>query len=138
MLPSEVVRFSPILEVLVVGDDREFWETFGVAAPIFEGSNNHHELFVVDFIIMLRCVHCLRSVRNRVPQAVVAFLGEYSTSGEVGRIDLDFGRSVGVIQCQHGCFCEGLLERSECCFFIFFPAPGRVLLCEVVERVRLS
>lgn len=136
--PSEVVRLGPVLKVFVVGDDRELWETFEVVAPIFKGSNDRHELFVVDFVITLWCVHRLGSVHNGVPQAIVAFLGKYSASGEVGRIDLDYGRSIGIIQRQHECFYEGLLECSERCILIFFLAPERVLLHEVVEWTCLS
>lgn len=31
-----------------------------------------------------------------------------------------------------------MLKRSERCFFVFSPAPGRVLLCEVIKRIRFS
>lgn len=132
------MRLSPILKVLVIGDYCELWETFEVVALIFESSNNRHELLVVDFVITLRCVHCLRSVRDRVPQAVVALLGEYPAGGKVGCVYLNFSRVVRIVKCQNRCFCECLLECSECCFLIFFLVPGCVLLHGVIERTCFS
>lgn len=136
--PSEVVCLRPILEVLVIGDHHEFRKSLEVMTPIFEGSNNRYEFLVVDFIVVLRSIHCLGSVRDWMPQTIVTFLREYIASDKVGCIYLYFSQAVWIVKRQNGCFCECLLERSECCFLIFFPALRRVLLCEVVERTRFG
>lgn len=87
-----------ILKVLVIGDYCKLWETLKVVALIFESLNDCHEFLVVDFVIMLRCIHCLGLVHNRVPQAVITFLREYPADGEVECIDFDLSGSVRIVQ----------------------------------------
>lgn len=132
------MRLGPVLEVLVIEDYYELWETLKVVAPIFEGSNDRHKFLIVNFVIMLKCIYRLRSVHDRVPQAVVAFLQKHSASGEVGCIDFDLSGSVKIVQCQYRCFHKGLLECGKCCFFAFSSVPGHVLLYKVIEQICFS
>lgn len=106
--------------------------------PVLEHLNYGHKFLVIDFIVTFRCVHCLGPVRDWIPQTVVTFLREYLTDGEVGCVYLNFGQVVRIIQCQNGCFCECLFERSKGCFLIFSPVPGCVLFCEVVKQICFS
>lgn len=64
--------------------------------PIFEHSDNGHELLVVDFVVTLGYVYHFGSVHNEVLQAIVALLQKYPACGEVGCIDFEFGGLVRV------------------------------------------
>ena len=86
----EVSLFEKVLKVFVVGKDLDAMAgAFQVVAPVLEGLYDGEKLLVVDVVVAFGFCHRLRTVGDRVPEAIGMFLGDHTTSSVAGCVNFN-------------------------------------------------
>jgi hypothetical protein len=105
----------------------QFW------APFLKGTDDSHQLFVVNLIIALRGGLLLREKGHRKEHSLVVELREYPSGNMVGNVSLNDDVTVVVEAAKHGSGGEGDLQRGECGLLLGTPPERDTLTRQASE-----